>query len=99
MTRPSTPTRLCLSTGAVSSTRRLQIQAKVFDEKSFWLLGPRGLDGFDRLPRGVRPEEGIPEGGYFVLSDGEETEREVKCVFDCGRLGYTELAAHGHATP
>jgi len=39
----------------------------------------------------------FPEGGYYILGDSFETEREVRLVADVGPLGYLSIAAHGHA--
>lgn len=39
----------------------------------------------------------FPEGGYYILGKDFETEDEVRCIVDCGPLGYLSIAAHGHA--
>jgi Heparinase II/III-like protein/Heparinase II/III N-terminus len=45
-------------------------------------------------PRGLRP---FPQGGYYVLADGEDPDSIMKVVFDAGQLGLPPLYAHGHA--
>lgn len=45
-----------------------------------------------------RPQRmAFPEGGYYLLGDGLDTDNEVRAVVDCGPLGYLSIAAHGHA--
>lgn len=36
-------------------------------------------------------------GGYYILGNHLGTTDEVRCVVDCGPLGYLSIAAHGHA--
>lgn len=90
-----------LATGAVLFGRSdLKIKAQRFDDKSRWLLGDDAAIKFDELPienarMPVRRE--FPEGGYWVLGDQFETEREVRIVADAGPIGYLSIAAHGHA--
>jgi uncharacterized heparinase superfamily protein len=44
--------------------------------------------------RGLRA---FPQGGYYVLVDGQETDGTMTVVFDAGQLGLPPLHAHGHA--
>ncbi len=67
-------------------------------EPAIWMMGPEAAfggppstqagGGSPRDPRSVA----FPEGGYYVLSRGEQ-----HAVVDCGELGYLSIAAHGHA--
>jgi len=88
-----------IATGAVKFNRGdLKGKCQNFDEKSLWLLGCEGLEAFVGLSekRFISTRD-FDEGGYYLLYDSEGSEDEVKCVFDCGPLGYLSLAAHGHA--
>ena len=92
-----------LATGAVLFKRADFAQkAGFFDDKSRWLLGKDGESAFAELlgvpqndSTGFRRE--YPDGGYYVLGKDFETAKEVKLVIDAGPLGYTSIAAHGHA--
>lgn len=93
--------RSLLATGAVLFGRGdFKIKAVRFDDKSRWLLGDGAAKRFHELADGdvrlpVRRE--FPEGGYWVLGDQFETEKEVRMIADAGPLGYLSIAAHGHA--
>ncbi|MGH2567390.1 MAG: heparinase II/III domain-containing protein [Bacteroidota bacterium] len=79
-------------------------ETAVVDPNTFWLF-------FDRLGRrvslsgngcgtptsGRQIRQAFPDGGYFVLGQDFGEPGEVKIVFDCGPLGFGEIAAHGHA--
>jgi uncharacterized heparinase superfamily protein len=42
--------------------------------------------------------KGFPESGYYLLQRGRsDHEDRASVLFDCGELGYTAIAAHGHA--
>lgn len=73
-------------------------KAKVFDEKSFWLLGKKGKADFDNIKKlsdSKQNPNSFSEGGYYIL--GSDGPKEVKIIFDCGPLGFESIAAHGHA--
>jgi hypothetical protein len=90
-----------LASGAVLFARGdFKRKARILDDKTRWLLGDESeakfatLDGSGAvLP--VRRE--FASGGYYVLGDRFETDREVRIVADAGPLGYLSIAAHGHA--
>lgn len=67
---------------------------KFFDEKTFWLLGLKGMKRFKDLGNAGASDESIvfKDGGYCVLRDQQSV-----LTFDCGPLGYGDHAAHGHA--
>jgi heparinase II/III-like protein len=95
------PYRSLLATGAVLFGRpEFKAKARTLDDKTRWLLGDdaeRRFVAIDasraRLP--VRAE--FPEGGYWILGSDFETRDEIRLVADCGPVGYTSIAAHGHA--
>jgi hypothetical protein len=65
-------------------------------EKSFWYSAISGVCPGVCRPRSVDAQDLYPQvyaqGGYAILGDSN-----VHIVFDAGPLGYTSLAAHGHA--
>lgn len=93
------PYKSLLSTGAVIFNRGdFKQKSGGFDEKALWLLGVEGFESFKKLDKDkFSPTNKFDKGGYFILSHHEDTENEIKAVFDCGSLGYLSLAAHGHA--
>ena len=93
------PYHSLLTSGAVIFKRGdFKRKAGQFDEKSLWLLGIDGIARFNALEeKRFNPIKIFEKGGYYVLSSHEDTENEIKSVFDCGSLGYLNIAAHGHA--
>lgn len=66
-------------------------------EETLWLLGPAGLEDFDRLEARV-PDEGsraFPDGGYYVMRDGWAEDSNY-LLLDCGPHG-TDNGGHAHA--
>lgn len=93
------PYQSLLTTGAILFKRGyLKSKAGQFDEKSFWLFGVDGVEQFNALnEEKFTPVKTFEKGGYYVLNVLDDTEGEIKAVFDCGPLGYLSIAAHGHA--
>jgi hypothetical protein len=95
------PYRSLLATGALLFRRGdFKLKAGALDDKARWLCGPdadarwRALDADNtRLP----PRQSFPDGGYYVLGCEFGTRSEIRLVADAGPLGYTSIAAHGHA--
>jgi hypothetical protein len=95
------PYRSLLATGAVLFDRaEFKAKARSLDDKTRWLLGDEAEQRFEaidaaaaRLP--VRRD--FPEGGYYILGCGFESDDEIRLVVDAGPLGYRSIAAHGHA--
>ncbi len=95
------PFRSLLATGAVIFNRpEFAVKSQKLDDKSRWLLGDEDEIQFDnffikdvRLPI----KRDFKEGGYYVLGDNFESKYEVKIIADAGPLGYSNIAAHGHA--
>ena len=49
----------------------------------------------DGQPLGSRE---FPESGYYLLQHGHRGSADrISVLFDCGELGYSSIAAHGHA--
>ncbi len=93
------PYRSLLASGAILFKRGdLKQKSGGIDEKTLWLLGPEGALEYQNL-EGIRfaPRKEFRSGGYFILSSEDNREDEIKCIFDCGPLGYAPLAAHGHS--
>jgi len=93
------PFQSLLATGAVIFNRGdFKKKAREFDEKSFWLLGFDGFENFCELPeKFFRSQNKFEYGGYYLLETNDDRADEIKAVFDCGPLGYLNIAAHGHA--
>lgn len=93
------PFQSLLATGAVIFSRGdFKKKAREFDEKSFWLVGFDGFENFCALPeKSFRNQNKFEDGGYYLLETNEDRADEIKAVFDCGPLGYLNIAAHGHA--
>jgi hypothetical protein len=92
--------RSLLATGAIVFGRAaFKLKAKLFDDKSRWLLGDRAAERFASLSSAESPpsRREFPVAGYYVLGHELDTPRELRIVADAGRLGYLSIAAHGHA--
>jgi len=95
------PYRSALGLGAVLFRRGdFKLKAGTLDDRARWLFGAGAAAQYEaleaestRLP--VR--QGFPEGGYYILGADFDTPREIRAVVDAGPLGYTSIAAHGHA--
>jgi hypothetical protein len=94
------PYRSLLASGAAIYGRAdFKTKARVFDDKSAWLLGTKARLKFEALPE-ASPDafrRAFPEGGYFVLGRRLNEPEEIRIVCDAGPLGYRSIAAHGHA--
>jgi len=95
------PYRSALGLGAVLFRRGdFKLKAGALDDRARWLLGSDAGAHYEaleaestRLP--VR--QSFPEGGYYILGAEFDTPQEIRVVVDAGPLGYTSIAAHGHA--
>ena len=95
------PYRSALALGAVLFRRGdFKLKAERLDDKVRWLLGAAGAAQYEaldteatRLPQ----RQTFPEGGYYILGADFDTPNEIRAVVDAGPLGYTSIAAHGHA--
>src|SRR5204863_6227033 len=75
-----------------------------FHEDALWLLGPEGLNDFERLPTAPpsRTSVALKDSGYFVFRNDWTAGADYVC-FDCGeqagslRADDVPSAAHGHA--
>jgi hypothetical protein len=74
-----------------------------FSEDALWLLGPAGLEAFERLQAASgRSSRVFEQSGYVVLRSGLDARADYVC-FDCGeqagglRTDDVPSAAHGHA--
>jgi Heparinase II/III-like protein/Heparinase II/III N-terminus len=66
-----------------------------------WLMGETAYDGYRAIaapPDSTLASRALPESGYYLLQSGRQgAAGAVSLVFDCGELGFSSLAAHGHA--
>lgn len=89
--------RELLSAAAVLFARSdFKHAAEKLSESTFWLLSDaaRIFDGLESKKDG-RAIHHFKNGGYVILNQHQPVEQ--KMVFDCGPLGLSPLAAHGHA--
>lgn len=95
------PFRSALGVGALLFQRGdFKLKAQALDDKARWLLGADADQAFARLePETTRLplRQAFADGGYYILGCAFDTSREVRAVVDAGPLGYTAIAAHGHA--
>jgi hypothetical protein len=73
-----------------------------YPEPALWLLGQENRPTFDALPSPPAPVVGsraFADSGYYLLQCGAEAggAPAMSVLVDCGELGYTSIAAHGHA--
>jgi hypothetical protein len=95
------PYRSALALGALLFRRGdFKLKAGRIDDKARWLLGNLAAQQYEaldtestRLPQ----RQTFPEGGYYILGADFDTPNEIRAVVDAGALGYTSIAAHGHA--
>ncbi len=94
------PYRSLLTTGAHLFNRPdFFHKAKAIDDKTCWLMGNVVAKFPDKMTKAatLTPRRFFNEGGYYLLGTDFDTENEIRCVVDCGPLGYLSIAAHGHA--
>ena len=93
--------RSLLASGAVLFGRpEFRAKARTLDVKTRWLLGDGAAARFERIDASdarLPVRRAFPQGGYYILGEQLETEREVRIIADAGPLGYLSIAAHGHA--
>ncbi len=95
------PYKSLLATGAVLFNRAdFKAKAGKIDQKTIWLLGGNAADLYDsiKVDEGAATvQQSFPKGGYYLMGVNFNTPQEIKCIIDCGPLGYLSIAAHGHA--
>jgi hypothetical protein len=95
------PYRSLLGLGALLFKRGdFKAKAGALDDKARWLFGrdaPAQYEALDNEATRLPLRQSFPEGGFFVLGADFDTPREIRAVVDAGPLGYTSIAAHGHA--
>ncbi|MBU1853066.1 MAG: heparinase II/III family protein [Candidatus Omnitrophica bacterium] len=71
----------------------------VFEEVQYWLFGAKGFRRYKRI-NSVKPflhSRLFKKGGYAVFRGSSDNGKASILTMDCGELGYTSIAAHGHA--
>ncbi|HYX65342.1 MAG TPA: alginate lyase family protein [Burkholderiales bacterium] len=95
------PYRSALAAGALLFRRGdFKLKARRLDDKARWLFGADAdaqFDALDAEATRLPMRQSFPDGGYFVLGCEFDRPREIRAVVDAGPLGYTSIAAHGHA--
>ncbi|HET7363193.1 MAG TPA: alginate lyase family protein [Burkholderiales bacterium] len=95
------PFRSALGLGAALFRRGdFKLKAGALDDRARWLLGSAAAAEYDALPAETTRlpvRQSFADGGYFILGAEFDTPAEIRAVVDAGALGYTSIAAHGHA--
>ena len=95
------PYRSALALGALLFRRGdFKLKAGPLDDKARWLLGNCAAlqyEALDTETTRLPQRQTFPEGGYYILGAEFDTPNEIRAVVDAGPLGYTSIAAHGHA--
>jgi len=94
------PYRSALALGALLFRRGdFKLKAAGLDDKARWLLGAAAAqyDTLDTEATRLPQRQTFPDGGYYILGAEFDTPNEIRAVVDAGPLGYTSIAAHGHA--
>ncbi len=95
--------RELLAVGAVLFDRPdFKERSGAFGEAAYWLLGPGAAASYDGLPSSgavpVLRSRAFSEAGLYLLQRGHlNGDDRISVLFDCAELGYTNIAAHGHA--
>lgn len=70
-------------------------------EPLHWLFGKDGTTGFELLPSSSQKRLkslALSNSGLYLLQNGHHGQEDcISLLADCGDLGYTSIAAHGHA--
>ena len=96
-----TPSLLCIGAGLFGRAD-FREWAGSYAEAARWLLGRSSRASFDAMvlksPDDLLVSRALPDSGYYLLQYGGKSQGDrVSVVFDCGELGFTSIAAHGHA--
>jgi Heparinase II/III-like protein/Heparinase II/III N-terminus len=95
---PANDFRAALSTGAALFQRGdYKYVAGEAARETLWLLGPKGVNEFDRVP-GTTPEKesaSFSNGGYYIMRDGWSSDANYM-LLDCGPHGI-DNCGHAHA--
>jgi len=81
---------------------KLKCRAGPYAEGAHWLLGPESEAEYARLETFASPRplvsRAFANSGYYLLQSGPcDSPARISVLFDCGRLGFRSIAAHGHA--
>src|SRR5438105_1305534 len=97
---PGPSCRRCASGALLFRRGDFKLKAGRLDDKARWLLGRDAQAQYDALDTETTRlplRQTFPEGGYYILGAEFDSAAEVRAVVDAGPLGYTSIAAHGHA--
>ncbi|WP_354622651.1 alginate lyase family protein [Psychromonas sp. MME2] len=91
---------LCDLAGHLYGNEIFAINYEQPSESAFWLFHQRKQRKLQPLAHATTPllSRQFIESGYFLLQAGcLDNHDQVSVLFDCAELGYTSIAAHGHA--
>jgi len=87
---------LCAIANQLAPDPQLQRNIQQENESSFWIF-EKPIASVDNQEKPLQ-SKAFKESGYFLLQAGEQQQgNQVSLLFDCAQLGYTAIAAHGHA--
>ncbi len=104
--RLSTEKEFCHYRSIIASGSRLfgrkdfETKAGGIDDKTRWLFGDSATEihtASEEENSATPIRRDFPHGGYYILGSDFGTENEIRMIVDAGALGYTSIAAHGHA--
>lgn len=92
-----------LAAGAVLfNNKQCKTWASHYSESLRWLFGARGRAQFNAVAanqdHSLLASHAFKDSGLYLLQSGRRNTNElISVLFDCGKLGFGSLAAHGHA--
>ncbi len=91
---------LCMGT-VLFGRSDLKKWSQGFREPAWWLFGKAGWDVFQQTASDgddTLQSLAFEDAGLYLLQYGKKgSSDQVSVLFDCGKLGYQSIAAHGHA--
>ncbi len=99
--RPDDPFGLLCMGAVIFGRSDFKKWSLTYREPAWWLFGSAGLKQFNAISEYENDSlqsRNFPEAGLYLLQYGKQGGSErVSVLFDCGKLGYKSIAAHGHA--
>ncbi len=99
--RPDDPFGLLCIGAVIFDNPELKKWTQGFREPAWWLFGEGGLQKYDAIDVEETIQlqsKAFPDSGLYLLQYGHLKDPDrVSVLFDCGKLGYKSIAAHGHA--
>ena len=98
---PSDVSSLLSLSSVMFNNTRFKSLANSASETLYWIYGSDGLNQYEIIesdkPHQLKSKQFEDSGYYLLQTGGNESQVAVSMLFDCGELGYGDIAAHGHA--